>query len=467
MAESILPSVPPTLPAPVLSVSLLNRLARERLETAFPLCWVAGEISNLTMAASGHAYFSLKDDAAQVRCVMFRNRVQLLGRRLTNGLRVEARVLVTLYEARGDFQLNVETVREAGLGDLHERFMRLKEKLEREGLFAGENKRPLPVFPRRLGVVTSLQAAALRDVLSTLERRAPHLEIVLYPTLVQGTDAPAQIVAALEAAGRRRECDVLILCRGGGSLEDLWAFNDEAVARAIRACPIPVVTGIGHETDFTIADFAADRRAATPTAAAELAAPERAALQARLSDLRETLTRRFERRLNACCQRLDLLAHRLVHPGQRLGRQREGLEVLQGRLAAALRQTAALGQIRLVRIGQRLRLARPDTSTRRAHLERAGERMHGAWRTGRERWSAHLSHLETSLAHLDPREVMARGYSVVRDATGRIVRDSRTLEPNAAIAVDFHAGRAEARITLILAEKQTPAASGQSTMVLF
>jgi exodeoxyribonuclease VII large subunit len=449
MTEAILLPENPVLPTSVLSVSLLNRLARERLETAFPLCWVAGEISNLTLASSGHAYFSLKDDAAQVRCVMFRNRVPLLGRRLANGQRVEVRVLVTLYEARGDFQLSVETVREAGRGDLHERFVRLKEKLEREGVFASENKRPLPAFPRRLGVVTSPQAAALHDVLSTLERRAPHLEIVLYPTLVQGAEAPAQIAAALGAASRRGECDVLLLCRGGGSLEDLWAFNDEAVARAIRACRLPVVTGIGHETDFTIADFAADRRAATPTAAAELAAPERAILQARLSDLREALARRFARRLESDGQRLDLLARRLIHPGQRLGRQREGLEVLQGRLAAALRQTAALGQLRLARIGQRFRLARPDTPTRRVCLERAGDRIRGAWRTGHERRSAQLSRLESSLAHLDPREVMARGYSIVYDAKSGIIRDSRMLEANASILVCFHVGRAKAKVIRI------------------
>ncbi|MDR2788791.1 MAG: exodeoxyribonuclease VII large subunit [Candidatus Accumulibacter sp.] len=449
MAESTHAPANLAAPAPILSVSLLNRLARERLESAFPLCWVAGEISNLTMAASGHAYFSLKDDGAQVRCVMFRNRVQLLGRRLTNGQRVEARVLVTLYEARGDFQLSVENIREAGLGNLYEQFVRLKEKLEREGLFADENKRPLPAFPRRLGVVTSPRAAALRDVLSTLKRRAPHLEIVLYPALVQGSDAPAQIVAALDAASRRRECDVLILCRGGGSLEDLWAFNDEAVARAVRACRVPVVTGIGHETDFTIADFASDRRAATPTAAAELAAPERAVLRDRLSDLREALARRFERYLETCGQRLDRLAHRLVHPGQRIDRQREGLEVLRRRLAAALRRTGALGQTRLARIGQRLRLARPDTQARRARLERLGDRMRGAWIAGRDRKMALLSRLDAGLSHLDPRAVMARGYSLVRDAEGRIVRDSRALEPNVLITVSFHAGRAKARVTQV------------------
>jgi exodeoxyribonuclease VII large subunit len=434
---------------PVLGVSQLNRLARERLETGFPLCWVAGEISNLTVAASGHAYFSLKDDAAQVRCVMFRNRVQLLGWRLANGQHVEARVLVTLYEARGDFQLNVEAARKAGVGGLFEQFTRLKEKLEREGLFADERKRPLPAFPRRLGVVTSLQAAALRDVLSALKRRAPQLEIVIYPTPVQGTEAPLQIVAALENASRRGECDALLLCRGGGSLEDLWAFNDEAVARAIRACRIPVIAGIGHETDFTIADFAADRRAATPTAAAELAAPERAVLLSRLAGLREALMQRFMRRLESCGQRLDFLARRLIHPGQRLARQCEQIEALRRRLAAAFRQIDALALARLARTGQRLRLARPDTQMPRARLERLGDAMRGAWLAGRDRKTASLSRLEAGLAHLDPRRVLARGYSIVRDDQGRIVRDSRTLEPNDAVTVSFNAGRAEARITSV------------------
>jgi exodeoxyribonuclease VII large subunit len=380
---------------------------------------------------------------------MFRNRALLLGWRLANGQRVEARVLVTFYEARGDFQLNVETIRKAGIGDLFDQFVRLKEKLEREGLLSDEGKRPLPVFPRRLGIVTSLQAAALRDVLSTLKRRAAHLEIVIYPTLVQGAEAPAQIVAALEDASRRGECDALVLCRGGGSLEDLWAFNDEAVARAVRACRIPVITGIGHETDFTIADFAADRRAATPTAAAELAAPERAALLDRLADLRKVLVRRFARRLETCGQRLDLLAGRLIHPGQRLARQRERIDALQRRLTAAFRQIGLLMQARLSRAGQRLRLACPDTQMRRARLERIGSAMRNAWLVGHSRKTASLLRLEDSLAHLDPRKVLARGYSIVRDAEGRIIRDRRALEPNDAVTVSFRAGRAEARITSV------------------
>ena len=205
----------PTL-VPVIAVSMLNRLARERLEAAFPLCWVAGEVSNLSYAASGHVYFSLKDAAAQVRCVMFRSRTQLLGWRLENGQHIEARVLVTLYEARGDFQLNVEAARRAGVGNLYEKFIRLKEGLEREGLFASTAKRPLPLFPRRVGIVTSLQAAALRDVLSTLGRRAAQVSIVVYPTLVQGEGAAAQIADTIRVAGERMECEVLIVCRGGG-----------------------------------------------------------------------------------------------------------------------------------------------------------------------------------------------------------------------------------------------------------
>ena len=449
MNETAPPDTPLAAPAPVLTVSLLNRLARERLESAFPLCWVSGEISNLTLAASGHAYFSLKDSTAQVRCVMFRNRAQMLGWRLENGQHIEARVLVTLYEARGDFQLNVETARKAGVGNLYERFLRLKEKLEGEGLFSPESKRPLPVFPRRLGIITSPQAAALRDVLTTLARRAPHVPIVLYPTLVQGDSAPGQISSALITASERHECDVLLLCRGGGSLEDLWAFNDETVARAIRSCRIPIITGVGHETDFTIADFAADRRAATPTAAAELAAPERASLVARLSDLQRALRRLGEHDLEKRSQQIDMLARRLIHPGQRLAQQRELLTNLQRRMTAALRQTSARSALELERLGQRLHQSRPDTRRKRDRLETLAASMRSAWIAVSKQRRADLSRIEASLTHLNPSEVLARGYSIVTDASGNILRNSQTLEPNDSITVSFHAGRAEALITSV------------------
>ncbi|MBP8867869.1 MAG: exodeoxyribonuclease VII large subunit, partial [Propionivibrio sp.] len=364
---------------PILSVSMLNRLARERLESAFPLCWVAGEISNLTQAASGHVYFSLKDEGAQVRCVMFRNRAQLLGWRLENGQHVEARVLVSLYEARGDFQLNVETARQAGAGRLYEQFLRLKEKLEREGLFDDVGKRALPAFPTRIGIVTSLQAAALRDVLTTLARRAPHVHLTLYPTPVQGEGAAAQIASAIRAAGQHGECDLLILCRGGGSLEDLWAFNDEALARTIRASTLPIISGVGHETDFTIADFAADQRAPTPTAAAELAAPARESLLNHLLMLHAQLHRQTAHRLEQYGQRLDLLAHRLQHPAQRLAAQTDRLNSLQHRLRGALAESGARGRRTLADLSHRLLLARPECSTLARRLATLPIRLDTAW----------------------------------------------------------------------------------------
>ena len=442
--------------APVISVSALNRLARERLESAFPLCWVSGEVSNLTFAASGHVYFSLKDAAAQVRCVMFRNRAQLLGWRLENGQHIEARVLVTLYEARGDFQLNVEAARKAGVGNLYEQFLRLKEKLEHEGLFAGEGKRPLPAFPRCIGVITSPQAAALSDVLTTLTRRAPHLDIVLYPTPVQGDGAAAQIAAAIGSASERQECDVLIVCRGGGSLEDLWSFNDEAVARAIHRCSIPIISGVGHETDFTIADFAADQRAPTPTAAAELAAPERSALVARLVSYRLVLRRQTERNLDQCNQYLDGLARRLQHPAQSLTQQRDKLLNLQRRLDNGLTQASSRGRNALASLSRRLLLARPDTGRIARRLEALAPRLHGEWQKNLMDKSGDLARLAASLSHLNPDAVLARGYSIVTDGKGTILRDSRSLEPNDRITVSFHSGRAEAAVTSVSNEKIKP-----------
>ena len=434
--------------APVIPVSQLNRLARERLESSFPLCWVAGEVSNLTYAASGHVYFSLKDKAAQVRCVMFRNRAQLLGWRLENGQHLEARVLVTLYEARGDFQLNVETARRAGVGNLYEKFLALKDQLEREGLFAESGKRALPPYPRRIGIVTSLQAAALRDVLSTFARRAPQVALVLYPTPVQGEGAAHQIAHAISLASERRDCEVLIVCRGGGNLEDLWAFNDEALARAIRACAIPVISGIGHETDFTIADFAADRRAPTPTAAAELAALQRSALLARLAELCAALRRAQLQGQNQRTQQLDGLALRLQHPAQRLARQRDDLRNLQRRLDHGLAQAGARGRQRLAALsGRLLLLARPQTGRLAQRLDALGSRMAGAWQRTLHQQSAELARLSASLTQLNPDAVLARGYSMVTDDAGRIVRDSSTLEPNDRIAVLFHTGRANATVT--------------------
>jgi exodeoxyribonuclease VII large subunit len=380
---------------------------------------------------------------------MFRNRAQLLGWRFENGQHIEARVLVTLYEARGDFQLNIETARKAGIGNLYEEFLRLKDKLERQGLFALEHKRKRPAFPRCIGIITSPQAAALRDVLTTLTRRAPHIRTILYPTAVQGEAAAQQIAGAIRRADQRRECDVLIVCRGGGSLEDLWAFNDEELAQAIRTCAIPIITGIGHETDFTIADFAADQRAPTPTAAAELAAPERSVLMGRLFDLRLALYRQIERHLGQHGQIIDGIARRLQHPAQHLTQQREYLLNLQRRLDGSLALTHAHNRNVLAGLTQRLLLARPDAHLIARQLESLTARLTGEWQKSFSARTGDLTRITSSLAHLNPHEVLARGYSIVTDEAGKILRSSQTLEPNDRITVSFHTGRAEAKLTRV------------------
>ena len=430
----------------VLSVSALNRSVRDLLEHRFPLLWVGGEISNFVQARSGHLYFSLKDDQAQVRCVMFRGRGASLDWQPRDGLQVEIRALVSLYEPRGDFQLNVEFMRRAGLGALYEAFLRLRDRLEREGLFDPALKRPIPAYPRAIGVVTSPAAAALRDVLTTLARRNPSVPVVVYPTAVQGEGAPAQIVAALAAAARRRECDVVILCRGGGSIEDLWAFNDERVARAIRACAIPIVVGVGHETDFTIADFAADLRAPTPTGAAELASPAREELRARLDLLAGRLHRRITRDLETRLQLLDHLTRRLVHPGRRLVAQTALLAQLRARLALAAERSLERGRWRLRDLADRAVRGLPALVPLEARVAGLAQRVRAAAFHGSAQRTARLESLVQNLAHLDPRAVLERGYAIVRDGEGRIVRRSAGLARGDALDLTFAEGGANARV---------------------
>ena len=419
---------------------------RDLLEHRYPLLWVAGEISNCVRAKSGHLYFSLKDEAAQVRCVMFRNRGQYLDWEPREGLRVEVRALVTLYEARGDFQLNVETMRRSGQGALFEAFLRLRDKLDKEGLFDAAHKKPLPVYPQRIGIVTSLQAAALRDVLTTLARRNPSIPVIIYPAPVQGEGAAQQLAAAVAAAARRDECDVLILCRGGGSIEDLWSFNDELLARAIYACPIPLVTGIGHETDFTIAEFVADRRAATPTAAAELASPARAELIAQIGALCTVLTGRVARKMENDMQHVDQLLRRMVHPGQRLQNQRELLAQLAQRLRNACARVLERHRWQLLDLDQRQRAALPPLPEWNRLVAAARARLALAWRNRSERAEAEMRALGAHLVHLDPRGVLHRGYSVVRDSSGAILRSAGTLAAGDVVDITFAQGGAESRV---------------------
>jgi exodeoxyribonuclease VII large subunit len=412
----------PARRAAVLTVSQLNRMVADLLETRFPPTWVDGEVSNFTRAASGHWYFTLKDAGAQVRCVMFRGRAQSVGFVPREGDRVEARGLPGLYQPRGDFQLGVEQMRRAGAGDLYQQFLRIKERLLAEGLLDPARKRSLPALPRCVGVITSPQAAALRDVLATLQARAPQIRIVLYPTPVQGADAPGGIIAALAQASRRRECDVVLLVRGGGSIEDLWSFNDEGVARAIAQCAIPVVCGVGHETDFTIADFVADVRAATPTAAASEAVPARDDLLARVDRVALRLAQRRERVHQALEQRLDLAARQLRSPAAYW----QGRAVQLHTLASRLQRAAG---VRLERSADRLRFA--GSRVRPPPVDPAGEAVRVlALRLARgataalARHSTRVAGGEHKLELVSPQAVLARGYAILQRANGDVVRAS-------------------------------------------
>jgi exodeoxyribonuclease VII large subunit len=431
---------------PVLTVSELNRMARRALESQLPLLWVEGEVSNFTRAASGHWYFSLKDATAQVRCVMFRGRNQFADFSPANGDHVEIRALPSLYEARGEFQLGAEAIRRAGAGRLYEAFLKLKAKLEAEGLFDPLNKRALPRFPRRIGIVTSPQAAALHDVLTALARRMPGLPVILYPTPVQGIGAGAQIAAAIRAAGARAECDVLLVCRGGGSLEDLWAFNDEAVARAIAASPMPVVSGVGHETDFSLADFAADLRAPTPTAAAELASPVRQELLLQLGHLARQLHHHLARKQQSESQRLDFLARRLVHPAEQLRRKQTELTQLAQRLDNAARTRLTREQLRLAQLNQRLVTPLHVVRREQQGLDALATRMQRALQGGFVQRRLNLARLTSSLAHLNPEGVLARGYSIVQLENGTVVQDAATLNAGDTLDIRLHRGQARATV---------------------
>jgi exodeoxyribonuclease VII large subunit len=430
----------------VLRVGELNLAIKQLLESNVPLLWVRGEISNLVKAASGHFYFSLKDDQAQVRCVMFRHKNVLLGNQISNGQQVEVLAVATLYEQRGDFQLTVEQMRPAGLGVLYEQFARLKQLLESQGLFAAERKRALPTFPKRIGIITSPQAAALRDVLTTLRLRLPSVPVVLYPTPVQGTGSAEKIAAAIQLANRRAECDVLIVCRGGGSIEDLWAFNEEVVARAIAASEIPIVSGVGHETDFTIADFVADERAPTPTAAAQRVVPDRHALLRGLQDQAQHLQRAQRNRMQNAMQAVDYLQRRLVHPAQQLQRQTQQLDQLQQRMQRAFAYRQQHQQWQWQSLAQRLRAASSDFARLQDRQTNLAEHLVKAMRAVQAQRLGRVDNAAQHLILLDPTKVLARGYSMVQDASGAVVSDAGKVEIGAELRITFAKGWARTEV---------------------
>ena len=419
---------------------------RELLESSIPLLWVSGEISNFTRAASGHWYFSLKDARAQVRCVMFRHKSQYVDWAPKDGMAVEARALVTLYDARGDYQLNVENLRRAGLGALYEKFERLKAMLAAEGLFDEARKKPLPAFPRAIGVITSTAGAALHDVLTTLRRRSPGTPVRIYPTPVQGEGAALKIAEAIRAASRRAECDVLILCRGGGSIEDLWQFNEEVVARAMADCAIPLVAGVGHETDFTIADFVADRRAPTPTAAAEMVSPDGAELGRRIAALRSQLQRIVQGDIEGCMQALDSFARRLVHPGEMLQRQAATVDRLASQLARSMQSQLQARQWQAASLTTRLGAARPNIAEPIRQQQAYEQRLKLAMQRTLEKAESKVIGLNAQLSHLNPQAVLERGYSIVAKSDGSIVRDADQLVVDDTVSLRFARGQRTGRI---------------------
>lgn len=430
----------------ILTVSQLNQAVSRLLEKSFVSTWVRGEISNFTQAASGHWYFTLKDDSASVRAVMFRSRAAAIGFVPKSGESVELRGRVTLYEARGEYQLQVENMRRAGLGSLFEAFVQLKDKLAKEGLFAEENKRQIPTYPRAIGVITSLAAAALRDVLTAMARRAPHVPVIIYPAPVQGADAALQLRKALAQANDRQEVDTLLLVRGGGSLEDLWSFNDEALARDIASSLIPVVSGVGHETDFTIADFVADLRAPTPTAAAELVCGTRQALLDRTARAYRGIQDQFQRQLERLSQRVDRAAGAMVSPGQRLAHQSERLSGLAYRMTGAWQRQSSLRLARYEKSQSRLNKLLPDLSSAHSALDRVVTRMTQSQSKHLTRLAAQVDLAQAQLRALSPENTLARGYAIVRNAQGQIIRQAEQTQVGQPISVTLGKGELEATV---------------------
>jgi exodeoxyribonuclease VII large subunit len=388
----------------VFSVKEINRLVRELLEQSFPSFWISGEISNFISASSGHWYFSLKDDEAQVRCTMFKNKNMAADWVPKNGEKIEAKCFIGLYEARGEYQLNIEVIRHAGAGLLSEAFNQLKEKLLKEGLFEPTRKKPIPQFPQSIGIITSPTGAAIEDILITLKRRSPHIPIFIYPSLVQGKEAPSAIVKAIETANTRMECDALILARGGGSIEDLWAFNEEIVARAIIASKIPTITGVGHETDTTIADFVSDLRAPTPTGAAELVTSHTVELIKTIQAYKNQLNKMMASVIRELIQKVDYLEKRLISPRQQIQRQKEQIHQYIQRINQSIKN--AMIQYRL-----------------------------------------NIDKLKLNLDHLSPHAVLSRGYSIITNVDGQIVNNINQLKLDDKIHIQLNHGQADANIS--------------------
>ncbi len=438
----------------IFSISQLNAEVGQLLSQGLPALWVEGEISNFIRASSGHLYLSLKDAGAQVRCAMFKGRASSLKLIPKNGLKVLVRGKVGLYEPRGEYQFIIEHMEDAGVGALQRQFEELKRSLQAQGLFAPEHKQTLPAFPRCIGVITSPTGAAIRDIINVLKRRCPQIPVLVYPVLVQGEGSKEQIVNAIRQADREQRCDVLILARGGGSIEDLWSFNEEVVAHAIYACSLPIISGVGHEIDFTIADFVADVRAPTPSAAAELVSPDMAALQTQVQRLFFQLQRTQQRRLQTASEHLQRLQQRLENqrPTNRLQQKVQRLDELDMRLRAALQRYLQSQQQRVMNLSSRLHLQSP-------------QRQIAAQQAQLLRWQRHLNMLiqqrlakardklqmqAGQLHALSPLATLERGYGIVRhQETGTVVRNTTALRLGQTVTTQLQDGSFESIVTRV------------------
>ncbi|KIV71403.1 Exodeoxyribonuclease VII large subunit [Pseudomonas sp. FeS53a] len=431
----------------VLTVSQLNQRARHLLEDVFPQVWVEGEISNLARPASGHLYFTLKDSQAQVRCALFRQNALKVRQALRDGLAVKVRGKVSLFEGRGDYQMIADAVEPAGDGALRLAFEALKEKLAGEGLFATERKRPLPAHPQRVGIVTSPTGAVIRDIISVFRRRAPQVSLTLVPTAVQGREATAQIVRALALADAQG-FDALILARGGGSLEDLWCFNEEAVARAVATCKTPIVSAVGHETDVSISDFVADVRAPTPSAAAELLAPDSSGLRQRLEGLERRLQLRMRQLIAHQHLRLDGLTRRLRHPGERLRQQAQRLDDLEMRLQRALDRQVSQRREHLARLETRLAAQHPGRALGllRQRLNALAARLPRAMRETLGTRRLELQSQVQTLHAFSPLATLGRGYSILLDERGQAIRSASQTQPGQRLKARLGEGELEVRV---------------------
>lgn len=433
---------------PPLAVSQLNALARQLLEQNLANLWVSGEISNLTRASSGHYYFSLKDNKAQVRCALFKSHADRLTTPLREGDQVELTGKITLYEARGEFQISVNQLRLAGMGSLFEAYERLKAQLTSEGVFDAERKQALPPHPQTIGIVTSIATAALRDIVSTLKRRMSSLKVIVYPTAVQGKGSEFQIAKAINTASERNEVDVLLVCRGGGSIEDLWAFNEEVVVRAIAACNIPVVSGVGHETDVTLSDFVADVRAPTPTGAAELVSPDVRVLRQRIHSLQAASALALQRRYQDLSQRIDWYARQLKHPSEQIKAQGQQILQKQQQIRYSFQNYMRAQQQNLLWQHAQLQASSPNIKHLQHNLSQTQKVLHNSWLGLKQQQEQRLHKQIALLEALSPQHVLQRGFSVVKNHRGQVVSSASEVRFGQHINIIFHDSEAAAQITL-------------------